>query len=505
MSTYISKSVTPLFVKVATGCAALALFMVVGVSGADAATLQLSPSSGSHAVGSTFSATVMVNSGSQQVNAAEATLSFDSSVLSVVNVSQAGSVLSLWTTEPTFSNTAGTIQFGGGNPSPFTGNSNLMTVTFRVNAEGSGSVTFDSGGVTAADGTGRNILSTMSPATYTGTGAPEPEPTPEPTPDPAPTVGTPSSPLIASETHPESGSWYNERVAEFSWSVPSGVTAVRLLVGRQAEATPTVVYEPPIDSRTLDEDILDEDGVWYFHIQYRNSAGWGEITHYRFGIDTEAPEAFDIEVVDGEGTPTPTLSFATEDELSGVAEYEVRIADRDPIIISSEEHDEDGGQFTVSDPLPEGEVMITVLARDRAGNEMSSEITVTVEESDDEPVITTEPDEDREGFFSRYGTNMFIFLLILIIAGLVGYIWRLRKQVEESKKRGKDEVREVRNEIERVFSALRDEAEDLFASFDGKKGLSAKEKEAFKKIEDAINVSEEIIGKEVDDVDKLMS
>ena len=465
---------------------------------AEAATLQMSPSSGSHAVGQTFSARVIVDSGASSVNAVEATLSFNRNVLSVVSVSKAGSVINLWTTEPSFSNAAGTITFGGGNPSPFSGQSTLITVTFRVLAEGSGTVEFNSGAVTAADGTGRDVLANMRTATYTGVSAPEP------TPDPTPSVGAPGAPVVESKTHPKENPWSNEYKGSFSWNVPSGVNAVRLLVGRQPQATPTVVYDPPISSRELDDDIFNEDGLWYFHVQFRNSAGWGAVTSYEFGFDTVPPKDFDVQVVEGEGTPNPTLSFKAEDELSGIGEYVIKIEGRENIVIKAEEHGENDNRYTFEDPLLEGETLIEVVAIDNAGNETSSSITLSLEERDDVSPVVAIDDEEEIGFFARHGTTIFIIFLLLIILGLLGYIWKLRKQIEQNKKKGKREITEVRNEVSRVFSALRDEAEELFASFDGKEGLSAKEKGAFKKISDALDVSEEIIGKEIDDVDKLM-
>ena len=473
---------------------------------AEAATLQFSPSSGSHSVGETFTTNVIVDSGGNQANAVEASISFDTSVLSVVNVSENNSSLSLWTTEPTYSNSAGTIEFGGGNPSPFSGQSTLVSVTFRIQSEGSGTVEFTSGGVTGADGTGQDILSNMSSATYTGASAPEPDPEPTPEPEPTPTGDTPDAPLVSSETHPEDNPWHNEYEADFSWNVPSDVTAVRLLVGRQAEATPTVVYDPPIDYRELDDDIFDEDGLWYFHIQFRNSAGWGDITHYEFGFDTEAPKDLEIEIEEGEDTSTPTLYFASEDDLSGIDRYVINVEGMEEIVVSADEHENNDNLYTFTEPLPEGETVIEVTAYDNAGNETVSSLDMIIDETEipDEAVPDIDEEEDEEGFFSRYGTTIFIVFLFLVIAALLGYIIKLKKEMEEVKKKGKKEIYEVRDEVSRVFSAIRDEAEDLFASFDGKKGLSAKEKEAFKKISDALDVSEEIIGKEIDDVQKLM-
>src|SRR3989344_1839945 len=122
----------------------VAVFFFVGTAIASAATLQLNPSTGSYSAG-------------QNINAVEATLKFDPSVVSVVSISKDGSAFSLWTVEPSFSNSAGTITFGGGSPSPFSATSNLVNITFRALKAGSASVSFTEASVLAADGQGTNV------------------------------------------------------------------------------------------------------------------------------------------------------------------------------------------------------------------------------------------------------------------------------------------------------------------------------------------------------------
>ena len=78
------------------------LLFWVSATPALAADLVISPSSGSYSAGQTFTATVRAVPGGDSINAVEATLSFDPSLLSVVSVSKTGSAFSLWTTEPTF-------------------------------------------------------------------------------------------------------------------------------------------------------------------------------------------------------------------------------------------------------------------------------------------------------------------------------------------------------------------------------------------------------------------
>src|SRR5690242_6223558 len=84
-----------------------------------AADILLSPDTLSFPSGQEFSLKVTVDPGSDKVNAADGSLSFDPSILSVSNISKDGSVFSLWTADPTFSNSAGTISFSGGTPTAF--------------------------------------------------------------------------------------------------------------------------------------------------------------------------------------------------------------------------------------------------------------------------------------------------------------------------------------------------------------------------------------------------
>jgi len=111
-----------------------------------ASTLTLSPTTGVYTTGSTFTVRVVVNTNNASVNAADATLSFNPKELQVVSVSRASSIFSLWTTEPTFSNSAGTISFSGGSPSGYTGSAGtVMSVTFRTLGAGSPRVNITSG------------------------------------------------------------------------------------------------------------------------------------------------------------------------------------------------------------------------------------------------------------------------------------------------------------------------------------------------------------------------
>lgn len=357
--------------------------------GGSSASLYLSPPSGTYGVDSTFSVKVKVNSGGESINAAEATLIFNPAELNIVKISKSNSIFSLWTTEPTFSNSTGNIVFGGGTPSNFIGTSGtVITITFKAKASASAQVNFSSGSVLAADGKGTNILANMNGGIYTLKSKiitppaeelpPETEYTPPTTPS-----GTPVAPVISSITHPDPNQWYSNNDPEFSWKIPSDVTAVKLLIGHLSTAVPTVLYSPPIFEKKL-EGL--EDGVWYFHIRFKNQYGWGRILHRKVLIDTQSPEPFEIKIDNGEDptNPSPILDFRTTDSLSGVEYYEVKIEEEESISINAAAMIANAYEMSSQPP---GEYTIIVKAVDKAGNSTVATTEILVEPIE-RPVIT---------------------------------------------------------------------------------------------------------------------
>ena len=362
--------------------ALIILFLGMLPVAAEAATLYFSPSSGSHAVGTTFSVSIYVSSADQAMNAASGVISFPQDKLEATSLSKTGSIFTLWVQEPSFSNSAGTINFEGIVLNPgFTGAAGkIITINFRAKAAGSALVNFSSGSVLANDGKGTNILTSLGNAQFSlgYVGPTVPEAT-----TPSAVSGAPSAPQISSPTHPDPNKWYAKKDAKFTWSLPSDVTSVRLLVGKIPAAIPTVVYTPAINEKEVTN--LD-DGIWYFHVQLRNASGWGEISHFRFQIDTQPPEPFEIKFVDGKETthPQPTLAFETTDEMSRIDYYEVKIDQEPPIKIKETEY-----------KMPVqilGEHTVIVKAVDKAGNYTlaMTEINVLPIEA---PIITDYPRE----------------------------------------------------------------------------------------------------------------
>ena len=353
-----------------------------------AGTLRLSPDSGTYDVGESFTVDLVVDS-DDPMNTAGATLTFDSDVISVADVSDANSMFSMWPEDPDYSNAAGTVTFGGGMPGDeFSGTGGeIISITFNAEDEGDATVSFSDGEVISA---GADITSNLQDATYTfQDDAPEPDPEPEPEPEPDPTPDPepeepeedpepevedgPSALAIESSTHPEEGEWYAESTPTFNWEVPENVDAVRLQVSSE-ETTPTVQYDPPIEEREL-EDL--DDGIWYFMLQAREDGDWGEIATFEFRIDTTPPADFDLTVDQEEDAtnPSPRLDFATTDEVSGIDEYEIRLNDELYDVVTPEDLDE---EYRLSDLDPD-DYYLQVEAFDMAGNSTSDSTLFSVE------------------------------------------------------------------------------------------------------------------------------
>jgi hypothetical protein len=381
----LSKCITRLFLFVSIAL----VYFLVGPLATHAASLGFSPNTGVYTVNNTFTVRVVVNTDSKPINAADATISFNPRDLSVVSVNRSSSIFNLWVTEPTFSNSAGTISFSGGLPSGYTGSAGtIMSVTFKAVTAGTGRVSFKNGSVLANDGRGTNILTAMNGASYT-IGAPSTTPEPEVVEYVAP-ANTPAAPQVTSTTHPDPTHWYQAKEAVLSWNIPAGVTGVRTLLDESSVTVPTKFYDEPIDTITLGN--LPE-GISYFHLQYQNEDGWGKITHYRLAVDSLKPSTIDIKLVTEDLTsPDQALQVIVEDAGSPVNQFKIKIDSNEPIDIMRE-------SATSTIPLPAlepGYHTVFVEAFDAAENSIIGTYSFTIE-AFDRPQFTEYPNEMSEG------------------------------------------------------------------------------------------------------------
>lgn len=376
------------------------------------ATLFISPASGNYKVGATVSAKLLVNSGGGSgINAVEASVNFDPSILKIKSISNSSSIFKLWTNDPTSGsialyNKSGSIPLGGGSPTAYTGSSgNIISVSFTVLKAGNASVSISNGVVLAADGQGTNIFSGSSAAQFvTQEAAKEPAPVPvttapkeevktpeavEKQPEPAKEKTSkgalPPIPEVNSLTHPDENKWYADNNPEFSWKLLLDITGVGMAINDNATFDPAETAGGIVESKKFEKV---PDGTHYFHIKFKNTNGWGPVTHRKLLVDSTAPKSFDLKVLNnGDVTnPTPTLIFDTKDVTSGINKMEM--------ILDGETSETPYRDFG-SDPyktkvLKPGEHQVTVAAYDMAGNTASSTKKFLVEALKS-PIITEIP------------------------------------------------------------------------------------------------------------------
>ncbi|MDO8558519.1 MAG: cohesin domain-containing protein [bacterium] len=360
------------------------LFLPAQAAGA---TLFISPATGTSAVGVNFSVSFRLNSGGVSINAAEGNLAYEPDELEVVSISKSGSIFNIWTQEPVFSNTAGSISFGGGVPSPgFNGSSGLIfTATLRLKKSVSTTLRYVSGSVLANDGQGTNVLAASQSATFSP-GVPKPKPTPVPSQVP---ITLPSPPLISSPTHPvnlvehpDATLWSNNNDPEFNWRSDPDANSFSYVFNRDPSTVPDTVSEGSLTAKVY-SDV--EDGIWFFHIRSQNAGGWGSMVHYEVHIDATLPESFDVNIVGGRDIfdPEPEIQFGTKDITSGIDHYIVRLGSAEPRIITPAEAGHPVGLGTLSGGIH----AVRVRAYDRAENhrEAFAEFTIGTLEP---PVIT---------------------------------------------------------------------------------------------------------------------
>jgi len=349
----------------------LAVGFLIGTSfficqASQAATLYLSPNSGTYAIGKTFTITTYVSSPTQAMNTAAVNLSFPSQLLEVTSISKSGSIFNLSPQEPSFS--AGSAHFEGLILNPgYTGSGGkLVSVTFRTKAEGTATIAIVGASVLANDGLGTEILTGSGKSTITIKGAADTPPVVESGSE----TGTPSLPIVTSSSHPDQNSWYAVSKAQLAWKLPAGVNGLSYLVTDRPISNPGSVAIANIASLTIPNL---PNGLNYFHLRFRNSKGWGPIAHFALRTDTIAPEDFVVTVVknDSPDNPRPTISLTAQDEISGIGHYELKIAAGEFVTIPNEEIKD--GNYTL--PIQKiGSHTAIVKAFDKANNQTTSRV-----------------------------------------------------------------------------------------------------------------------------------
>jgi len=329
--------------------------------------------------GEIFAVDVLISSEETAVNAAQAVIYFPIELLEVVEILKTDSIFSLWIQEPTYSNFRGEIFFGGGLPSPgFKGRAGkVMTIFFRAKSIGIAEISFGKESILANNPQGTNIFSSSQSSRYS-IGNLEVLP-------PKNNNRPPSAPEIISPTHPFADKWSNNNNPVFHWSLTADITGISSAFNQKPVFDPGNISRGLFNSKTFKKV---DDGIWYFHLKFKNDAGWGKISHFKIQIDTQPPDPFEITIDDG-GDPTnpfPLLYFETKDNLSGISHYEVKIEEGDTFNLVKLHTN----PFRAPYQAP-GSHLVVVKAVDMAGNKRTTSAELRVE-SLPAPKITVCPD-----------------------------------------------------------------------------------------------------------------
>lgn len=339
---------------------------------AQAATIFFSPSSGTYAVGQTFNVSVVVSSKDQAMNAISTDVHFPSALLDTVSFSKSGSILSLWSQQP--SAAGGSVHIEGIVLNPgYTGSSGrILTIEFKAKAQGTADLSFGSSSVLANDGQGTEIYSGGGTAHFQiGPAAAATTPTPTPTPTITPTG--PVAVAINSDTYPDQSAWYASREGSFKWSLTPDAQGISYLVDQDPQGIPD---ENAIKPVTTANPNVPKDGVWYLHLRQKVADAWSRTSSYRFQVDTADPSDFTITALPSEPGSDflkQRFSFTATDTLSGIDHYNISI---DGGTINSWK--DDGSHIYQTSELTKGEHRLIAEAVDRAGNSKSATIVWTM-------------------------------------------------------------------------------------------------------------------------------
>jgi hypothetical protein len=173
------------------------------------------------------------------------------------------------------------------------------------------------------------------------------------------------------------------------------------------------------------------------------------------------------------------------------------IADKEPIVVTPDE----ARLGYLLRELEDGTYTVKVDAFDKAGNMREGSVAVLITAGWVKPV---EVAEVASLWDYLTALNLFIFFLFVVIVLQFFYVWYERKQTRIKEEKLRKETREIQDQMEKIFSALRDEIYDQVNMITKQKRLSKNERAAVEGLTQALEVSETLIEKEISDVKSIL-
>lgn len=353
-----------------------------------AATLYLMPQSQTVYQNDTFIAEVHLNTEDQEINVAQIELTFPKDLLEVVDLGKGNSILTLWISEPFYSNKNGLIQFQGGVPGGFKGKGFIGKIFFKAKNTGIAKIDFSADSqVLLHDGKGTPAELSFLEGNYGVIEKPE------------------NLPIISSRSHPDQNKWYKSNTLHLHWDLIEAAFYSYLL-SKDPLAEPDEIPDIPEGELIWmgDMEYPDlENGIYYFSIRQKlPGEDWSPKISFRVMIDVTPPEKFEPEIGQDPSVFEGKyfLSFYTTDKTSGIEYFEVKEGKRDFKRAKS--------PYLLEDQSLRNKILVKAI--DKSGNEKIAEIVPPYK-------ITWEN----------------IIILVLILVGII-VIWWIVRKIKKSKK-----------------------------------------------------------------------
>ncbi|HEX5429458.1 MAG TPA: hypothetical protein VFX17_00030 [Patescibacteria group bacterium] len=421
-----------------------------------AATMSVSPSSGSYTVGQTITVSIRANTSGSAANTAEANVTYSTNTLDLTKVSQGSTFYLPAPGSP--SKGVGTAYVGGGLPTPgYNGTAGVVgTLTFIAKAQGSAFVNISSGKVLLNDGLGTDALTSTSGAKFT--------------------IGPPAvgGVVVSSDTDPDPTLWYNDADVNLSWSRPDGAYGFSFILDQTANTVPDNTLDTTVTTSKTYDSL--KDGTWYFHIKARrqDQTTFGPTVTFQINIDTMAPQAFDTKLV-GEDpatliNQTPTVSFTSSDSGSGLDSY--------AIFLDGHLYRENAVSPFTFDRLPGGSHVIQVSAKDKAGNVTQSQLPIRVKNGPGVLSVLY-----KNVTVPVYWIVIFVFGLLILLVFLILALVRRRRGTSPE-----PEIKQIQADIDESLENLKAEISQKLLGLSAKSSeeLFAKETAAAKELRSGI-------------------
>ena len=354
-----------------------ALFLPLSVTAAGSATMTFNEKKLDVQTGEIFDLSIKVNPNGEKLDTVRSVITFDPTILEVKNVSLSGS-FNRNTPANGWDNKSGKISWGGFSlDGAVTSSTDLISITFLPLQKGNTTVKISGDSKAISNGEEKIDITSLDEMKVNVL------PTEE-------IIDDVSLLVVNSSTHLNELNWYKNDSVEFNWTVlekSSPIKSYYYSFDQKPDTDPSVYMASDRSSIRFDDV---EDGVNYFHIKAVQVDGRSTPTvHRRTNVDVTAPNNIELTVSDSKLIEGESLwlMFATTDEDSGVAQYQVAINESDFQVQSS--------PMEITD-LNAGTYFVRLAAIDKAGNSVYRSKSVRVYPKDLSPDRPYDYDSNSE-------------------------------------------------------------------------------------------------------------